>query len=228
MSGKKIFLDLEFFERIRIIFEYYNLNQKKPLMKKFLLLIVLGLFFFSGIAYAQDQPTTVTPTKKKPTFWYGPKVGMDMLTPTLDQNTITQQVKSNYQAGIFFQFGRKFYFQPEFYYGVQNQNVGSQNEVTINTLKVPMMFGMRLINLKVISAHIMAGPSLSYLLHESVTDPNMKKTSFALQAGGGIDVLGFITLDVRYSVDLNNSMNQQVKQLGWDSGVNVTLGLKLR
>jgi hypothetical protein len=197
-------------------------------MKKTLLLIVLGLFLFSGISYAQDQTTTLTPAKKKPTFWYGLKVGMDLMTPTLDQNMITEQVKSNYQAGIFFQFGRKFYFQPEFYYGVQNQYVGTQSEVTINTLKVPMMLGMRLINLKIISAHIMAGPSLSYLLNESVPDPNQKKTSFALQAGGGIDVLGFITLDVRYSVDLNNSTNQEVKHLGWDSGVNVTLGLKLR
>lgn len=198
-------------------------------MKKILSIIVLGLFLFSSISYAQDQTTSVTPSKKKPTFWFGPKVGTDLFTPTVDQNQITEQVKSNYQAGIFLQFGRKFYIQPEFYYAVQNQSSNnSSGEETINTLKVPLMFGMRLINLKVISAHIMGGPSLSYLLKESVPDPNRKKSSFALQAGGGVDVLGFITLDVRYSVDLNGSTNQQVKQLGWDSGVNVTLGLKLR
>ena len=198
-------------------------------MKKILQLIVLGLFLFSSMSYAQDQTNTVTPVKKKPTFWFGPKVGMDLLTPTLDKTAITDQVKSNYQAGIFLQFGRKFYIQPEFYYATQIQNSSvTSNEETINTLKVPLMFGMRLINLKVISAHVMGGPSLSYLLNESMPDTNRKKSSFALQAGGGVDVLGFITLDVRYSVDLNGSTNQQVKQLGWDSGVNVTLGIKLR
>jgi len=198
-------------------------------MKKILQLLVLGLFLFSSTSYAQDQPNTVTPAKKKPTFWFGPKVGMDLLTPTLDQNSITSQVENNVQAGIFLQFGRKFYIQPEFYYAIQNQKVGTEKN-TVNTLKVPLMFGMRLINLKVISAHVMGGPSLSYLLNETIpnTDPNRKKSSFALQAGGGVDVLGFITLDVRYSVDLNSSTNAQVKQLGWDSGVNVTLGIKLR
>ena len=198
-------------------------------MKKILQLIVLGVFLFSSISYAQDQTNTVTPVKKKPTFWFGPKVGMDLLTPTLDQNSIKSQVENNYQAGIFLQFGRKFYFQPEFYYAIQKQKIGTTSN-TVNTLKVPMLLGMRLINLKVVSAHIMGGPSLSYFLSETIpnSDPNRKKSSFALQAGGGVDVLGFITLDVRYSVDLNSSTNAQVKQLGWDSGVNVTLGIKLR
>ncbi len=198
-------------------------------MKKKLSLVVFGLFLFSGISYAQDQPP-VENQAKKPNFWFGPKVGVDLFTPTIDQNAIKSQIKSNYQAGFFLQFGRKFYFQPEFYYATQKENSTSQTsaEVTINTLKVPLMFGMRLINLRVISAHIMGGPSASFLLKESITDPNRRKSNFALQAGGGIDLLGFITLDVRYSVDMNNAMNDQIKQLSWDNGVNVTLGLKLR
>ncbi len=193
-------------------------------MKKILSLIVLGLFLFSSISYAQDQPTSETPIKKKPNFWFGPKVGVDLLTPTIDQKAITDQLKSNFQAGFFFQFGRKFYFQPEFYYGSLKENSGA----TINTLKVPLMIGLRLINLKVISAHIMGGPSASFLLKESVTNPNREKSSFTLQAGAGVDLLGFITLDVRYSVDMNDSMKEQIERLSWGSGVNVTLGLKFR
>lgn len=193
-------------------------------MKKILSLIVLGLFLFSSISYAQDQPTSETPIKKKPNFWFGPKVGVDLLTPTIDKIAITNQLKSNYQAGVFFQFGRKLYFQPEFYYGTQKENSGG----TVNTLKVPLMLGLRLINLKVISAHIMGGPSASFLLKESVTNPSREKSSFTLQAGAGVDLLGFITLDVRYSVDMNGPINDQIKQLSWGSGVNVTLGLKFR
>ncbi len=200
-------------------------------MKKLLSGLLFGLLLFSGICYAQDQPDPETKAKK-PNFWYGPKVGLDLMRPTIDQNEILTQIKSNYQTGFFLQFGRKFYIQPEFYYAVQKEKSESllNSEVTINTLKVPLMFGMRLINLKVISAHIMAGPSASFFLSESVTDPAMtrQKNNFTLQGGGGIDLLGFITLDVRYSVDMNNSMNDQIKQLSWGSGVNVTLGLKLR
>lgn len=203
-------------------------------MKKISTVFVLVLFLFSGISYAQNQSSTEN-QEKKPTFWWGPKVGVDLLTPTVKRDDIETQIKSNYQVGFFLQFGRKFYIQPEFYYAIQKEpgyttNEMAVNEVTINTLKVPLMLGMRLINLKVISAHIMAGPSASFLLKESVTDPTnpRPKSNFALQAGGGIDLLGFITLDVRYSVDMSNSMNAQIKQLSWDSGVNVTLGIKLR
>jgi len=90
------------------------------------------------------------------------------------------------------------------------------------------MLGMRLVNLKVISAHIMAGPSASFLLKESISTPGRKKSNFALQAGGGIDLIGLFTLDVRYSIDLGGSVDAQIKQLSWDSGVNVTFGIKLR
>jgi len=167
---------------------------------------------------------------KKPTFWWGPKVGVDLFTPTIDQGAIESQIKSNYQAGFFLQFGRKFYIQPEFYYATQKEpgSTPIAPDVTINTLKVPLMLGMRLVNLKVISAHIMAGPSASFLLKESITDPNRKKSNFALQAGGGIDLIGLFTLDVRYSFDMSNSMSNQIKQFSWDNGVNVTFGIKLR
>lgn len=201
-------------------------------MKKLLTVIAFVLFLFSGISYAQDLQAPEN-QEKKPNFWFGPKVGVDLFTPTIDQGAIEAQVKSNYQLGFFLQFGRKFYIQPEFYYATQKEpeyitNEMTTNEVTVNTLKIPLMLGMRLINLKVISAHIMAGPSASFLLKASDTNPDRKKSSFALQAGGGIDLIGLFTLDVRYSVDMNSSMNDQIKQLSWDSGVNVTLGIKLR
>jgi hypothetical protein len=83
-------------------------------MKKNLQLVVISLFLFSGISYAQDQSSSEIPTKK-PTFWWGPKVGVDLFTPTIDQGAIESQIKSNYQVGLFLQFGRKFYIQPEFY-----------------------------------------------------------------------------------------------------------------
>jgi hypothetical protein len=195
-------------------------------MKKKLYLVLISLFLLSGISYAQDQSFSETPAKK-PTFWWGPKVGADFLTPTIDQGTIQSQIKFNYQVGFFLQFGRKFYIQPEFYYATQKEpgSITTAPDVTVNTLKVPIMLGMRLINLKVISAHIMAGPSASFLLKESGTNSNRKQSNFALQAGGGIDLIGLFTLDVRYSFDTTSNL---INQFSWDNGVNVTFGIKFR
>jgi len=195
-------------------------------MKKKLYLVVISFFLLSGITYAQDQTSSEMPVKK-PTFWWGPKVGADFLTPTIDQGAIESQIKSNYQVGFFLQFGRKFYIQPEFYYATQIEPafLTSAPDVTINTLKVPIMLGMRLINLKVISAHLMAGPSASFLLKDSSPNSNRKQSNFALQAGGGIDLIGLFTLDVRYSFDTTNNL---IKQFSWDNGVNVTFGIKFR
>jgi len=46
--------------------------------------------------------------------------------------------------------------------------------------------------------------------------------------GAGIDVLRFLSLDVRYSVNLDNTVKEELKKLGWKSGVNVTLGIQFR
>jgi hypothetical protein len=201
----------------------------KSIMKKTLCIIVIGIVLFSGLAHAQYQYVSESPAFEQ-NFRFGPKVGFELFTPTIDQNEIESQMRSNYQAGIFLQFGRKFYFQPEFYYATRKEkSSNSTTDITINTLKVPLMFGIRLFNLKMISAHIMGGPSASFLLKESLMNPNStrKKNNFAIEAGGGVDLFGCFTLDFRYSVDLNDSMNEQIKQLGWDSGVNVTFGIKI-
>lgn len=160
---------------------------------------------------------------------------MDLATPTLDQNDIKAQLKSNYQVGFFFQFGRKIYLQPEIYYSVVKENgiySGSliPEDVTVTFAKVPVLLGIKLIDIGIVSAHVMAGPMGTFLLSESNTNPLMirPKKDYKLQLGGGVDVFGFITLDVRYAVDLDDNMNEELGQLTWKSGVNVTLGLKLR
>ena len=176
-------------------------------MEKKLAVIAFVLLLLSGISYAQDQSPTENQTKKS-NFWFRPKVGVNLFTPTIDRGAIETQITSNYQVGFFLQFGRRFYIQPEFYYATQKEpGISTNEEVTINTLKIPLMLGMRLVNLKVNSTHIIAGPSASFLLKESVTNSDRKKSNFDLQADGGVDLIGLITLDVRYSVDLSSSMD---------------------
>lgn len=194
------------------------------------------VFLFSCLVNGQDQAAAEyqEPAKEKPSFWFGPKVGVDLTTPTTDLDVIGDQLKTNYQAGFFMQFGRKVYFQPEFYYSMHKEGISStgQARLKFETLEIPMMFGIRLINLGIISAHIMAGPEVSILLKETRAPRTYSQCrqsgNFSLQGGGGVDFLGFITLDVRYSVPMDNAVGESINQLSWDSGVNVTLGLKLR
>ncbi|MBA4410179.1 MAG: hypothetical protein C0397_12230 [Odoribacter sp.] len=208
-------------------------------MKRICFFLPIALFFLISVTTVFSQDTTPPSgdnvSAKKHKFWYGPKVGMDLATPTLDQNDIKAQLKSNYQVGFFFQFGRKIYLQPEIYYSVVKENgiySGSliPEDVTVTFAKVPVLLGIKLIDIGIVSAHVMAGPMGTFLLSESNTNPLMirPKKDYKLQLGGGVDVFGFITLDVRYAVDLDDNMNEELGQLTWKSGVNVTLGLKLR
>ena len=200
-------------------------------MKKLLSVALFSLLLCPGSIFAQDNSSSGE--KPKPHFWFGPKVGLDLATPTIDQDAIKTQFDSNSQFGIFFQFGRRFYLQPEFYYAMHKESNTSASmeavETKVNTLKVPVMVGLRLINLGIVSAHVMAGPQGSFFLSETKPDASRtrQKSNFDLQFGAGVDVLGFITLDVRYSSNIS-TIETTIQQLNWKDAVNVTLGIKFR
>ena len=200
-------------------------------MKKSLLVVLFAFLLCPVSIYAQNQDSSGE--KPKPHFWFGPKVGLDLATPTIDQDAIKTQFDSNSQFGIFFQFGRRFYLQPEFYYAMHKESNTSASmevvETKVNTLKVPVMVGLRLINLGIVSAHVMAGPQGSFFLSETKPDASRtrQKSNFDLQFGAGVDVLGFITLDVRYSSNIS-TIETTIQQLNWKDAVNVTLGIKFR
>ena len=79
----------------------------------------------------------------------------------------------------------------------------------------------------------MGGPEFSIFLSETRNTRNYCRcadaSNFSLQGGGGVDLLGFITLDVRYAAHMENLVGAHVNQNSWgNNGVNVTVGLKLR
>ncbi|MEI7422359.1 MAG: porin family protein [Prolixibacteraceae bacterium] len=204
-------------------------------LRDFCLVMLIAFLLFPANLFAQDQGTQPEATKKKPSFWFGPKIGLDLATATLDQSKISSQFKSNAQLGVFFQFGRILYLQPEFYYAMHKEtnttlSLGSQSTTKVNTLKVPVLIGLRLINLGIVSAHVMAGPQGTFFLSESNPLSTFKRQSKAynFQLGAGADILGFITVDVRYSLGLDNTLGTQIQGLDLKSGVNATVGLKFR
>jgi hypothetical protein len=70
----------------------------------------------------------------------------------------------------------------------------------------------------------MAGPMATFYINPY---PD-QKYDYKLQLGGGIDLLRFLSLDVRYAVNLNDNIKNELKQLAWKGGVNVTLGIQFR
>jgi len=152
-------------------------------------------------------------------------------------------LKTGYDLGVFARFGGKCYFQPELLYstnGVKFSNfpVGSSSpsDINIHSINVPLMFGARLINLKVINVRVIGGPIASFLVdkkvsYQGVIDQtrmvSIKDSKWGFQFGAGIDVLMF-TLDLRYNLDFNKQISQQVSQFDWKrQAVNVSLGWKL-
>jgi opacity protein-like surface antigen len=186
---------------------------------------------------ATDNTQSYSSTKKthKPRFWIGPKFGTDVVSgiPS-DFSGITDRLKEQWQAGVMMQFGRTLYIQPEAYYAVTNTLDGSGTvTATQQAIKVPVMLGLRFLNLGLFSLHIMGGPSWSIpMSSDNTIDASSKKMEWLV--GAGIDLLGFITADVRYTYLTDSPLSDQIAGFNVTDAtlpytpLNVTIGLKLR
>lgn len=182
----------------------------------FLLLLFLGL---SANLFSQDDSDESGNSKTR-FVRYGLKFGLDISTSKL--NSISDELKGNYQYGIFLRIGKKLYLQPEIYYSTKNYMDANGDAQKINLIKAPIMAGFQLFDIGLLSLHLKGGP---VYVKELKSD---NKASFKWSAGAGVDILGFITTDIRYTFKKGNS-NQfdQIEDLVTNGGVvNITAGLK--
>ena len=115
--------------------------------------------------------------------------------------------------------------------GVESENMfnlptGANLNITLNSanLQVPVLFGFKVIDLGVVSLRAQAGPTANFVLNSqtlydqtytlngeshdienTTTDENFdpKSIAWGVQAGVGVDLLNFITLDVNYNFGLS-------------------------
>ena len=200
-------------------------------MKKLVFLIV-SLFSFSFL-HAQ-LPIS-----------FGPKVGFTTSKLSTDKDEIKESFKANFQGGAFLRLGRKTYLQPEVNFiskgGLfsKNEFMGAR-EIGLATIEIPVLLGVRLLDLKLANIRVMAGPSMAFVIDKNIrmqddlTSPQLTRDEildkledviWGVQAGAGIDLLMF-TLDVRYEWGLNNVINHQNLELK-NSIFNVSLGWKI-
>lgn len=190
----------------------------------------------------------------------GIKAGYITTNLSTDRDSITSGLKNNLTYGAFVRLNiKRFYIQPELMVSnvesdIKETSVASAVEGDASVhfesidLEVPVMFGYRLLDLGLANLRVEAGPTLNYSMQnftlsqvEGESDPEpIDKTqiSWGAQVGVGADVLGFLTLDIRYNYGLTNAIND----LGLGNRVNteninvsdarmnkfmVTVGLKL-
>jgi hypothetical protein len=192
--------------------------------------ILFSLFFISLSFVGFAQETASAPVEKpKAKIWYGPRFGLDIANFTTNVNSITDQLKSNYQAGLMVQFGQKLYLQPEVYYAAKKSIVAGGADSTY--IKVPVFLGLRIFDIGLISLHIMGGPQFVFPFEKSNFDKNNKIADgmmpISWQVGAGVDVLGFITADLRYTMQDGKAISDQAKSIA-TAGLNLTVGLKFR
>ena len=179
------------------------------------------------LLFAQDEYADT----EKFYFRYGPKFGLNL---TADLNNMPQnigtafsdQLKGNYQIGGFMQFGKKLYLQPEFHYAIQK--IQNEEEVmeTYEKIKVPVHIGLKFFDIGLLSLHISGGAMYSHNVGEVFAFDTNK---IEYQVGAGVDVLGFITTDLRYTLRQGKTIGEQISDFQTDGGIiNFTVGLKLK
>ena len=174
----------------------------------------------------------------------GPKIGYQTAKLSYQKADIKDGFSNHFTAGL---FGRvtvgRLYVQPEVLYfktsnvfdghvtGVESDNLfnlptGANVNLTLNqmNLQVPLMVGINVIDLDLITLRAQVGPTANFILKsqtlfdqtytigdqqaqiENVTtdeDFDTKNIAWGLQAGLGIDVLKRFTIDVNYNFGLS-------------------------
>ena len=210
--------------------------------KKFILGLSLVCFSFSLMAQDAEtvikqetvttttttsNPTVSTPSTKKAKIWIGPKFGLDINSTSLSSEGVKNELNKNYQFGLLLQYGRILYIQPEIYYASYKSTISKTETKTNNYVKIPMQIGVKFLDVGLFSLHITTGPSYTFKLDD--TDKVTSTKGFSWLVGAGVDVLGFITSDLRYTLRNNVSIADQISQFESNSNtLNLTVGLKFR
>jgi opacity protein-like surface antigen len=199
-------------------------------MKKYIFLFLCCLL--SGAAFAQV-----------PIFSIGPKIGANYSTlrNIRDDVRLSSGYFTGFAGGLFARVNiRRLYIQPEVYFSQKGSNFTFQQQSTtashegkvrLTSIDVPLLVGIRLIDLEVFNLRAMAGPVFTNIMDESKNDleeldPNnykFNKSNAGYQAGLGLDV-GNVTVDLRYEGGLNK-INSNFNQRS--SLFHLSVGLKL-
>ncbi len=149
-------------------------------------------------------------------FSLRPQLGYNSSTLTKrfeDQNFGTE---AGFQFGVDLQIGKQFYFQPGILWESANNQLrdminGSNTSFQVNRLRVPLMFGYKLLGPQVsglIDARIYTGPNASFVINKDLKENSLirkgdfQNAVYGWNIGAGFDVAIFF-VDLGYSFGLS-------------------------
>lgn len=175
----------------------------------------------------------------------------DVQSGEYNLSDVKTELSSGFHAGAFVRLNiNKVYLQPELLYNMQKKdyrfniadagNLSVDKFVRFSTVDIPVLLGVKLLDLKVANLRVFAGPKfrlnagseVSYenldnaTINTSELEGDFKDSTVGLEAGAGIDVL-MLSLDFRFN------MIKDIYQTNWqskpdsDSKFVISLGWKL-
>lgn len=202
-------------------------------MKKSFLLLIAALIMGSSV-FAQGVDIAI-----------GPKIGYQTAKLSYDKAAIKSEFSNHFTAGIFARVGiGNIYIQPELLYfktsNIFDYNLTGTNQridiptgvnLTLNeaNLQLPVLVGIKLLDLDVICLRAQVGPTANFVLksqtlvnwefnnntEQSEEIPegfDTKSIAWGMQAGVGVDILNLFTLDINYNLGLTNIFNKLGQQ----------------
>lgn len=202
-------------------------------LKSFLARIILLWLAMLCLPFAGIQAQNI------PAVTLGPKIGINSSVLYTDINYYKESETLGYKGGLFFRFGNRnrVYLQPEAYFdlkgGTFSYDIGETDPFTpslksvkdakltvkLQTVDVPLLVGLKVLDLFGFNFRVMAGPVASYVIEEDVSlfaggedqsfrlpDKLFADAIWSMQAGGGMDIMMF-TVDFRYEFGINNISN---------------------
>jgi hypothetical protein len=155
------------------------------------------------------------------------------------------EAKAGYNIGVFTRIkGKRFFLQPELLYCEKNSVTNSttstgatgNQEVNLKTIQIPVLVGLKILDLKVVSVRAFTGPAMSIVNNGSTNisnipdykPENFKNNIWDYQLGASLDVLLF-SFDVRYDWGLSNISEGDITNIGFvDKGNTLTLSLGIK
>ncbi len=166
-------------------------------------------------------------------FDLGLKAGYNSTKLTFNQSAQDgfSDAKGGYELGAFMRTGgKRFYFQPEFLWVEKNTMINNQ-QTKIKSMQVPLLGGLRFLNLKIVSLHLVTGPSVSFSPDVTMNDVKQtltEKSAWSWKLGAGVDVLIF-SFNLRYDWGLTDLTVKNVQNTVLKDGktFTVSLGIKI-
>lgn len=192
-----------------IVIDYHFIQQNIMIMKKMVLVAVVVLSGFFGLAQTGSG--------------FGLKGGINYAGNgdyfDSAENAIQSPDKNiGYHFGVFGKLGNKVYVRPELVYTSTTSGY-NKGDLKLNKLDVPVIVGINIIG----PLHIFAGPAFQYILNskfDGVTIDDIENDfTVGLNIGAGVN-FGKFGLDVRYERGLSenelNFVNSNIVPLNED------------